>query len=236
MLAGESSSSRLHTNILSRNTERKAHLPTSHHHFASCILHFKLCSMPFTSHSTPINDLLIIEPKIFWDARGRFAETYQTNQFEALWISTTFVQDNHSFSMKGVLRGLHFQTQHTQGKLVRVTHGSVYDVAVDLRENSPTFWQGYGILLSWENKLQLFVPRGFAHGFLTLEDNTEFLYKCDDIYTPAFDSGIHRASTAINRQTPSLKDIISQYGLGDYLIISEKDKVLGEFNQDIKYF
>ncbi len=192
--------------------------------------------MPFTSHSTPINDLLIIEPKIFWDARGRFAETYQTNQFEALGISTTFVQDNHSFSMKGVLRGIHFQTQHNQGKLVRVTHWSVYDIAVDLRANSPTFWQGYGMLLSWENKVQLYVPRGFAHGFLTLEDNTEFLYKCDDIYAPSFDSGIHRASTAINRQTPSLQYIISEYGLENELIISEKDKVLGEFDKKKVYF
>lgn len=192
--------------------------------------------MPFTSKQTWIPWLTIIEPKIFWDSRGRFAETYQTTQFQQLGIDATFVQDNHSFSMKGVLRGLHFQTEHTQGKLVRVIHGSVYDVAVDLRQDSPTFWQGFGILLSWENKLQLYVPRGFAHGFLTLEDNTEFLYKCDDIYAPQFDSGIHRASTEIKRKTPSLKDIITESGLEDGLIISEKDKVLEAFQKSNIYF
>jgi dTDP-4-dehydrorhamnose 3,5-epimerase len=114
-------------------------------------------------------------------------ETYSVAEFEKIGIDSSFVQDNHSKSKKWVLRGLHFQTRKPQAKLVRVTSGSVYDVVVDLRQDSPTFGKWEGFVLSAENKKMLFVPRGFAHGFLTLEDDTEFLYKCDDVYDPGFE-------------------------------------------------
>lgn len=117
-------------------------------------------------------------------------ETYSAVEFEKIGITTNFVQDNHSKSKKWVLRGLHFQTRKPQAKLVRVAAGSVYDVVVDLRVGSPTFGKWEGFLLSAENKRMLFVPRGFAHGFLTLEDDTEFLYKCDDVYDPGYEWGI----------------------------------------------
>ena len=121
----------------------------------------------FTVKKTPIKDLVIIETKVFGDSRGFFMETYNQASFEELGLTMNFVQDNHSKSKKGVLRGLHFQTKHTQGKLVRVIKGRVYDVAVDLRKGSETFGQWYGIGLSEENKLMFYVPEGFAHGFLT---------------------------------------------------------------------
>lgn len=117
-------------------------------------------------------------------------ETYSQDEFAKIGIETQFVQDNHSKSKKGVLRGLHFQSRKPQAKLVRVTAGAVYDVIIDLRQESSTFGKWEGFLLSAENKKILFVPRGFAHGFLTLEDDTEFLYKCDDIYDPGYEWGV----------------------------------------------
>ena len=136
----------------------------------------------FTIKETPIKDLIIIEPKVFGDERGFFQETYNKESFSELGLNMEFVQDNHSKSKKGVLRGLHFQTKNVQGKLVRVTRGAVYDVAVDLRSDSPTFGEWYGVLLTEKNKMMFYVPEGFAHGFLTLEDDTEFLYKCTNLY------------------------------------------------------
>ncbi len=135
-----------------------------------------------TFTTTPIDGLVIIEPRIFSDERGYFMESYSEKEYSNGWITVQFVQDNHSKSAKWVLRGLHFQTEHTQAKLVRVTAWSVYDVAVDLRKSSPTYGKWYGIVLSAENKLQFYIPAWFAHGFLTLEDNTEFLYKCSEYY------------------------------------------------------
>ena len=135
----------------------------------------------FTIKETPIKDLVIIEPKVFGDERGFFQETYNKESFTELGLNMEFVQDNHSKSKKGVLRGLHFQTKNVQGKLVRVTRGAVYDVAVDLRTNSPTFGEWHGILLTEKNKIMFYVPEGFAHGFLTLEDDTEFLNKCTNL-------------------------------------------------------
>jgi dTDP-4-dehydrorhamnose 3,5-epimerase len=133
---------------------------------------------------TAIPGLLIIEPKVFGDARGFFMETWNAEAFAAAGLSFSFVQDNHSRSQKGVLRGLHFQNPGSQGKLVRVTNGAVFDVAVDLRSSSPTFGQWVGVELSAANHRMFWVPEGFAHGFLTLEDDTDFLYKCTAPYAP----------------------------------------------------
>ncbi len=142
--------------------------------------------MPITAIPTAIPDVLIIEPKFFSDDRGFFFESFNENDFSSVvGQKITFVQDNHSLSKKGVLRGLHYQMQQTQGKLVRVVSGSVFDVAVDLRESSSTFGQWVGIELSAENKKQLWIPEGFAHGFLVLSDEAEFLYKTTDYWHAA---------------------------------------------------
>lgn len=135
---------------------------------------------------TKIPDILIIEPKVFGDDRGFFFESFNQKAFnEATGLNVTFVQDNHSKSAKNVLRGLHYQVQQPQGKLVRVVQGEVFDVAVDIRKGSPTFGQWVGEILSAENKRQLWIPEGFAHGFLTLSETAEFLYKTTDYYAPA---------------------------------------------------
>jgi dTDP-4-dehydrorhamnose 3,5-epimerase len=137
---------------------------------------------------TAIADVLIIEPKVFGDARGFFYESFNQKAFnEATGTDYQFVQDNHSRSAKGVLRGLHYQIQQPQGKLVRVVRGAVFDVAVDLRQSSPTFGQWVGVELTEHNHRQLWVPAGFAHGFLTLSDSADFLYKTTDYYAPAFE-------------------------------------------------
>ncbi|OEE96747.1 dTDP-4-dehydrorhamnose 3,5-epimerase, partial [Vibrio crassostreae] len=135
---------------------------------------------------TRIPDVKIIEPSVFGDERGFFMETWNQKQFEELVTGkpTKFVQDNHSKSKKGILRGLHYQTENTQGKLVRVVSGEVFDVAVDIRQGSPTFGQWVGEYLSAENKRQLWIPEGFAHGFYVTSDGAEFVYKCTDYYNP----------------------------------------------------
>ncbi|MFM2641226.1 dTDP-4-dehydrorhamnose 3,5-epimerase [Vibrio chagasii] len=135
---------------------------------------------------TRISDVKIIEPSVFGDERGFFMETWNQKQFEELVTGkpTQFVQDNHSKSKKGILRGLHYQTENTQGKLVRVVSGEVFDVAVDIRQGSPTFGQWVGEYLSAENKRQLWIPEGFAHGFYVTSDEAEFVYKCTDYYNP----------------------------------------------------
>jgi dTDP-4-dehydrorhamnose 3,5-epimerase len=134
---------------------------------------------------TALPGVLIIEPKVFGDSRGFFMETWNAPTFAEAGLDLAFVQDNHSRSQKGVLRGLHFQNPGPQGKLVRVTNGAVFDVAIDLRAASPTFGQWVGVELSAANKRMFWVPEGFAHGFLTLEDDTDFLYKCTAPYAPA---------------------------------------------------
>ncbi|MBD9657661.1 MULTISPECIES: dTDP-4-dehydrorhamnose 3,5-epimerase [unclassified Pseudomonas] len=135
---------------------------------------------------TAIPDVLILEPKVFGDERGFFFESFNARAFsEATGLNPNFVQDNHSRSQRGVLRGLHYQVQQAQGKLVRVTAGEVYDVAVDLRRQSPTFGQWVGTHLSADNKRQMWVPEGFAHGFVVLSEFAEFLYKTTDYYAPA---------------------------------------------------
>ena len=134
---------------------------------------------------TTLKDCVIIEPKVFGDERGFFLETFQTERYVDAGINLPFVQDNHSRSSKGVLRGLHFQKSKPQGKLVRVVRGEVYDVAVDIRQDSPTFGQWEAVILSEENKTQFWVPPGFAHGFVVLSETADFEYKCTDYYDPS---------------------------------------------------
>ncbi len=173
--------------------------------------------MPFST--TSIQDLILFEPRIFEDDRGYFFESYNQERFAEAGIDAHFVQDNQALSRRGVLRGLHFQTgAFAQAKLVRVIEGAVFDVAVDLRPDSPTFRQWFGTELSGANRKQLFIPRGFAHGYLTLSDRALFAYKCDNFYSKAHDGGIRFDDPAIGVQWPSL-DI-------DY-ILSEKDQALG---------
>lgn len=151
---------------------------------------------------TPIADVKIIVPQIFGDDRGFFMETFRDAWFRENIADRTFVQENHSKSKQNILRGLHYQSQNTQGKLVRVIHGSVFDVAVDLRRSSPTFGQWFGTVLSAENKHQMWIPEGFAHGFYTLEDNTEFVYKCTDHYNPQAEHSLLWNDPALNIQWP----------------------------------
>ncbi|MCQ3828328.1 dTDP-4-dehydrorhamnose 3,5-epimerase [Microbulbifer elongatus] len=139
---------------------------------------------------TRIPDVKILEPKVFGDERGFFLETFRQVFFDRECAERTFVQDNHSKSSQGILRGLHYQTESTQGKLVRVTAGEVFDVAVDLRRSSPTFGQWVGVLLNEENKRQLWVPEGFAHGFYVTSESAEFVYKCTDYYAPEHEHSI----------------------------------------------
>jgi dTDP-4-dehydrorhamnose 3,5-epimerase len=153
--------------------------------------------------TTAIADVLIIEPKVFGDERGFFFESFNQRRFNELTgTDLQFVQDNHSRSAKNVLRGLHYQIQQPQGKLVRVVQGSVYDVAVDIRRSSATFGQHVGVELSAENKRMLWVPPGFAHGFVVLSDTAEFLYKTTDYWAPEFERSIAWNDPAINIQWP----------------------------------
>lgn len=149
---------------------------------------------------TPIPGLLVIEPKVFGDDRGFFLESWNAGTFRAAGLDLNFVQDNHSRSARGVLRGIHFQNPDPQGKLVRVVSGRVWDVAVDLRRSSPTFGQWYGLELSAANKKLFWVPPGFGHGFVSLEDGTDFLYKCTAPYVPA-----NEASLAWNDPTVGIE-------------------------------
>lgn len=181
---------------------------------------------------TPIKDLVIIQPKVFGDERGFFLETYNKKSFEEHGLTMEFVQDNHSKSKKGVLRGLHFQTKFTQGKLVRAVKGSVYDVAVDLRKSSETYGQWYGVLLTEQNKTMFYIPEGFAHGFLALEDDTEFMYKCTDLYSPEYDSGL-----LWNDETINIDWRLEEFRIKEEeLTISDKDQKQAKFDKSKKYF
>ena len=144
----------------------------------------------FKKIETSIDGVYIVEPTVFGDNRGYFMETYSKKEFEEIGLNYDFVQDNQSKSRKGVLRGLHFQKENTQAKLVRVLSGEVFDVAVDLRPGSKTYGKWEGVILSGENKKMFMIPRGFAHGFLVLSDEAEFTYKCDDIYNPKAEGGL----------------------------------------------
>lgn len=165
---------------------------------------------------TKLADCVIIEPKVFGDDRGFFLETFQADRYrEQVGIDLPFVQDNHSRSRKGVLRGLHFQKQNPQGKLVRVVSGEVFDVAVDIRRGSPTFGQWEGVVLSADNKRQFWVPPGFAHGFLVLSEVADFEYKCTDYYNPQDEGAIAWNDADIAIQWPELHSAEIQ--------LSEKD-------------
>lgn len=160
--------------------------------------------MAYQFEETKLPGVLLIQPQVFEDSRGYFMETYKKDQFAEHGIDTEFVQDNESSSAKGVLRGLHFQKTHTQGKLVRVTHGEVFDVAVDVRPGSKTFGQWIGVVLSSEKKNMIWIPAGFAHGFLVLSDTAEFVYKCTDIYDPGEEGGIPWNDPSIAIDWPAL--------------------------------
>lgn len=170
----------------------------------------------FNFNETNIKGLYVIEQKIYTDARGYFMETYNEGAFLEGGLNVRFVQDNQSKSTKGVLRGLHFQKQYPQGKLVRIIKGEVFDVAVDLRRNSTTFKQWFGCILSEENRRQLYVPEGFAHGFLVLSDEAEFVYKCTNLYHPEDEGGYLWNDPTFNIQWP-LEEIKE-------VILSDKDK------------
>ena len=168
----------------------------------------------FTFHPTEIPGVYIIDVKSYGDRRGYFMETYKESDFREAGLNYTFVQDNQSASRKGVLRGLHFQKQHPQAKLVRVLRGEVFDVAVDLRAGSATYGKWVGTLLSGENHRQLMIPRGFAHGFVVVSESAEFAYKCDDFYHPEDEGGIMWNDPAIGIEWPDVGEIL----------LSEKDQ------------
>ena len=159
----------------------------------------------FNFIQTEIPGVVIIEPTVFGDDRGYFMETYQIDDFAAAGIDHPFVQDNESRSSRGVLRGLHFQKNHTQGKLVRVTLGEVYDVAVDCRPNSPTFGKWTGVTLSAENKKMFYIPEGFAHGFLVRSETAEFCYKVTDFYHPGDEGGLAWNDPEIGIEWPKVE-------------------------------
>lgn len=167
----------------------------------------------------------MIQPTVFGDNRGYFMETYNYNEFKELGLDMVFVQDNQSKSTKGVLRGMHYQKEHTQGKLVRVISGKVYDVVVDIRKDSKTYGQWYGATLSAEEKNMMYVPEGFAHGFYVLSDTAEFLYKCTDFYDPSSEAGIMWNDPTIRIDWPIPE--------GEAPIISEKDTKHPNFSSDI---
>lgn len=170
----------------------------------------------FTFTETSIEDVLIVDVTAYGDERGYFVETYKRPDFVAGGIGAEFVQDNQSSSTRGVLRGLHFQIEHPQSKLVRVVSGEVFDVAVDLRPGSVTYGKWEGVVLSAENRRQFFVPRGFAHGFLVLSDVAEFCYKCDDVYHPNDEGGLMWNDPEIGIAWPIPE--------GMELVLSEKDQ------------
>ena len=180
----------------------------------------------------PIEGLYIIEPTVHGDERGYFMETYNQRDMQEAGLDMVFVQDNQNMSTKGVLRGLHFQKHYPQGKLVRVLSGRVFDVAVDMRSNSKTFGQWYGVELTEENKKQFYISEGFAHGFLVLSDTAVFCYKCTDFYHPGDDGGIPWNDPTINIQWPELvgeyRGSASGEGYtltdGTHLTLSEKDQ------------
>jgi len=177
----------------------------------------------FTFTETGIQGLIIVEPSVFGDNRGYFMETYNEQEFVEAGIRVQFVQDNQSSSCRGVLRGLHFQVKYPQPKLVRVIHGEIFDVVVDIRANSGTRGEWRGIRLSEENKKMLFIPEGFAHGFLAMSGIAEFTYKCGAYYHPEDESGIIWNDPDLNITWPDLD--------GSGYIISEKDKILKSFKQ-----
>lgn len=187
--------------------------------------------MAFEFTKCKINGLYEIQPKLFGDARGYFLETYSEKDFFDAGLTMKFVQDNQSKSTKYVLRGLHFQTKHPQGKLVRALEGKVYDVAVDLREESPTFGKYHGVILDSEKQNMFYIPEGFAHGFCVLTDSATFAYKCTDFYHPEDEGGLMWNDPLIAIDWESVLPEITKNAL-----LSEKDKKHEPFSQTKKYF
>lgn len=183
--------------------------------------------MSFNFKKCPIEGLYIIEPKVFKDSRGFFLETYKEEEFNANGLTMKFVQDNMSRSSYGVLRGLHYQKKHPQGKLVSVVDGIVYDVAVDLRNNSKTFGAYYGVTLTSENHTMFYIPEGFAHGFVVLSESATFAYKCTDVYHPEDEGGIIWNDPSIAIKWPELTIEPS---------FSNKDLALPAFDKNAQYF
>ena len=168
-------------------------------------------------HDLEIQGVKIVEPQVFGDSRGWFCEQYNAARYRAAGIVADFVQDNESLSAKGVVRGLHWQAgAHCQAKIVRVIHGAAWDVAVDIRKGSPTFGKHVSVVLTGENKRQMFIPRGFAHGFVTLEDDTLFSYKCDNLYCKESERGLRFDDPALGIEWPAV---------GVRLTLSEKDRL-----------
>ena len=172
---------------------------------------------------TRIPDVVVVEPQVFGDERGFFMETFRASVMDELTGGKPFVQDNHSKSTQGILRGLHYQMQNTQGKLVRVVAGEVFDVAVDMRKSSPTFGQWVGEVLSAENKRQLWVPEGFAHGFYVMSDSAEFVYKCTDYYAPEYDRSLLWNDEQVGIEWPLVDGKLPQ--------LSAKDEAGKRFNE-----
>lgn len=174
---------------------------------------------------TPIEGVLLIKPQVFGDERGYFVETWQKERYEAAGINLSFVQDNHSKSTKGILRGLHFQKQHPQGKLVMVSLGEVFDVAVDIRKGSPTFGKGFGAILNQENQNQLWIPPGMAHGFVVLSDVAHFHYKCTDFYHPGDEGSIRWNDPTIGIDWPYKEEPV----------LSAKDQIAPFFKDALEF-
>ncbi len=187
----------------------------------------KIKVTPCKKDGKVISGLYIVEPTVFTDERGYFMEVYNKKDFEEAGLCMDFVQDNQSCSVKGVLRGLHYQKQYPQGKLVRALKGRVFDVAVDLRRHSQTYGMWYGVELSEENKKQFYIPEGFAHGFLVLSDVAEFSYKCTDFYHPGDEGGLIYNDSEIGVEWP--------IEAGMELIMSEKDKKWGKLSETFSF-
>lgn len=194
-------------------------------------LRFMGVNMSFVFNECPIKGLFEIEPKVFKDPRGYFFESYSEKDFFAAGLQMKFVQDNQSFSTRGVLRGLHFQKKHPQGKLVRALEGKVFDVAVDLRKGTETFGNYYGVILDSERQNMFYIPEGFAHGFCVLTEKAIFTYKCTDFYHPEDEGGVmwNDPTIAIDweRVFP---------GIMENALLSEKDKKHPAFDKNASYF
>lgn len=185
--------------------------------------------MPCAVNGVTIQGLFEVQPKVFGDARGYFFEVYSARDFSAAGLNMVFVQDNQSYSTKGVLRGLHFQTQHPQGKLVRAVSGRVYDVAVDLRAGSATFGRYYGVVLDSEKQNEFYIPQGFAHGFYVLSDTAVFAYKCTDFYDPKGEGGIMWNDRTIGVDWKGAAPDVTP-------LLSPKDGILPAFDKNRRYF
>ena len=191
--------------------------------------------MPFTfkecvaKNGKTINGLFEIQPKVFGDSRGYFFEAYSEKDFFEVGLKMKFVQDNQSFSTKGILRGMHFQKHHPQGKLVRCVQGKVYDVAIDLRKDSPTFGQYYGVILDSETQNQFYIPEGFAHGFYVLSETAIFAYKCTDFYHPEDEGGLMWDDATIGIDWTSVAPDVKP-------LLSDKDTKHPEFSFENNYF